>query len=45
MARAVLGLLQHKFQTADGAELLFHPFGLMANDQQAPLRLQIASAG
>ena len=33
MARAVLGLLQHKFESGDVTQLLLHPFRLMTNDQ------------
>ena len=45
MARAVLGLLQNKFQASERSQLLLHPFGLMPNDQQPPFRLQVAGTG
>ena len=45
MARAVLGLLQHKFQSGDMTQLLLHPFRLMTNDQQTAVRCQVAGTG
>ena len=45
MARAVLRILQDKFKPADGAQLLFNTIGLMANNQNSALWLQIAGAG
>ena len=45
MASAVLGRLQHKFQAAYVLQRLFDAFGLVTNDQQASLRLQVLGAG
>ena len=45
VARAVLGRLQHKFQTVHVLQRLFDAFGLVTNDQQAALRLQVLGAG
>ena len=45
MPSAILWLLQHKFQAAIGAELLFHTLRLMANDQQPALWRKVPGTG
>ena len=45
MASAVLGLLQHELKTAPVGQRLFHPLGLMADNQQLPFGVEAAAAG
>ena len=44
VAGAVLGLLQHEFQAVVAGQGGLHPGGLVAHDQQLPLRPEVAAA-
>ena len=45
MTSAVLGFLHNKLQPIHRCQLLLHPFGLVADDQDAALRRQVGCTG